>query len=125
MTLKIKLILAAIIAALVGYSYLWTYWQGQKTCKSAVLEAQIEALSKSLVEQERYFRDQRQREMREAAETAKQLLHNEKRKVKDLEAAKKLLQEKSNVVLANSIVPVDAIRLLNSSRGDNPTTPSS
>lgn len=116
MTTKVKLIIAAILAVLVGYSYLWTYQQGQKTCKSAVLEAQIEALQKSLIEQENQFRDQRKREMREAAETAQELRNNEKKYLAGLDALRTKYEELRKAGAPMCIVNRDVVRVHNDTR---------
>lgn len=116
--LQIKLIIAAICAALVAYSYVWTYHAGGKAARGECVSEQVQALNKALKEQESKFKDQRQAEMRDAANLSQVLNTNHIRKVKDLEKANEILKRKENEVLASAVVPDDLIIVLNSTRGN-------
>jgi uncharacterized protein HemX len=118
MTTKIKLIIATILAALVAYSYLWTYWQGQKTCKSAVLEAQITALEKQLKDEYAQFREQREREMREARAVEEQLRDNEKKYTAGLDALREKYESLRKAGAPTCVVNRDIVRMLNNSRSE-------
>jgi Tfp pilus assembly protein PilE len=122
MTLQFKLIIAAILAGLVAYSYVWTYNAGGRAARGACVSEQVQALKSALEEQEQQFRDQREAEMRAAAETAAVLRKNNEKLKVNLAKANEILKRKENEVIANTLVPDELVVLLNSTRGS--TSPS-
>lgn len=121
MTLQIKLIIAAVCAALVAYSYYWTYNAGGRASRGQCISEQVQALHDAMQAQEKKFNDMRQAEMREAAAIAQAIDQNRIRKIKDLEKTNEILKRKENEVLANSPIPDDLIIVLNSTRGSAST----
>lgn len=114
-TIQAKAILAAVILALIGYSYLWTYKQGQLTGRASEVAIQMEVLRKNQLE----FNELRAKELREARANYEQELLNQKKRVKDLNAANTILNQQitKNAKLMD-IVPDSLISLLNESRRD-------
>lgn len=115
MTLEIKLIIAAILLALIGYEQYWVYDQGRSNGKAQAAVETVKAVKQALQDSEEAFRALRQREMRDAAETSKQLLLNEQKKTNALRDANAIL--KKNQVFADAVVPTDLVVVLNLARG--------
>lgn len=117
MPIQLKLILAGIIVALIGYSYFWTFSQGKSVGGAAMLTQQVKIQKQVLQEQEEEFRALRKKEMRDAALNAKQLKDNNDGLRKALDEAKTKLGQHQD--LANTVIPDDLIWLLNNGRGSS------
>lgn len=130
LTTQIKLYLGIAFLVLMttglGYTHYSAYKAGQESTKGQ----QYEALKKALIEQEKNFRDQREAELRDAAQTAKRLLANEQRKIQTLERLNEALKNQPKDVgycPADAPVNPNVILVLNDTRGggDEETTPDS
>jgi biotin carboxyl carrier protein len=121
LTLQAKLIIAAIILALIGYEQYWVFSQGEKVGKASCNVEAIKALKQALADAEHKFMDQRALEMREAAEVASQLIKNEQKKTSALQRANELLK-KEHAKAIDSPMPDALVELLNGSRDSTGTS---
>lgn len=113
LTLQIKLIIAALLAVALGYSYYWTYHQGQLTGRAAQVAANQVATEK-LVKQ---LNDQRTQDLKDARAMFEQQVKNEQKKAAYLNKANDILKQQldAKVTLADP-VPDAFIELLNAGR---------
>lgn len=122
-SLTIKLIIAGILAAAVAYSYAWTFYKGQSVGQAKEYKIQMKLLEKNQLE----FNELRAKELREARAIFEQELLNQKKKVKSLNEANKILKAVSKEQLDCLLqpAPLNLLSVLNNARSSiNNTGPS-
>jgi Tfp pilus assembly protein PilE len=120
LTTEIKAVIAAVIVAIIGYSYYWTYDQGRKNGTTSMLAEQVRVQTKALAEQDAEFRKTRQKEMEDARKAADDFQKYHKRMVGIYEQAIDNIKKQPKECVDR---PVDAeyLSLRNSARGyDSP-----
>jgi hypothetical protein len=121
MSLTLKLIIAGLIASLIGYSYFWTFSKGEAVGQAKEFQIQMQLLK----EHELEFRELRAKEIREARAIFEREVKEKDKKVKDLNELNKFLLKQPKQVADCMAVPLDSrvISLLNESRGGEGTQP--
>lgn len=114
-TFWIKVVFATVVVAAIGYSYLWTYHQGQLTGQAK--QVTIDSAAQDAITKR--FNNQRVQDLQEERKMYDQQLANEQKKVKDLNNANRILKEQSKDLQAalSTPIPDEYTSVLNRTRG--------
>jgi type II secretory pathway pseudopilin PulG len=116
LTLQAKLIIAAILAAMVAYSYVWTFHQGVKVGGADATQQAFQNLNKKLQEQADSDAEYRRRELQNSKQDQDKINKAKDKLIGNLKQSNEILQREANKQLASTAIPDDLVVVLNDAR---------